>query len=140
MGLVRATVMVGLVETQYRRAGAGPTLIVLSDLTAERLMALASKARVIVPDTTTIGALVPGASDQRPFAQWLAGFLEGLGVTAATILAPAVLTPEIGAVAEAQSGVIRRVVLCGKKVQVAFPPEVEVSWVTADADLSTVLG
>lgn len=132
--------MVGLVETQYRRAGVGPTLIVLRDLTADRLMALAAGARVIVPDTTTIAALVPGASDQRPFAQWLLGFLEGLGVTAVTILAPAMLAPELITVAEAQSGVICRVVLCGARVQVTFPPEVEVSWVDADADLSAVLG
>jgi len=138
--LVRATLMVGQVETQYRRAGAGPTLIVLSDLTAERLMTLAARARVIVPDTTTIGALVPGAPDQRPFAQWLSGFLEGLGVTTATILAPAILAPELSVVAEAQSAVIRRVVLCGVRAQVNFPPEVDVNWVSGDAELSAVLG
>jgi hypothetical protein len=139
-GLLRATLMVGLVETQYRRAGTGPTLIVLSDLTAERLVALAARARVIVPDTTTIGALLPGTPGARPFVQWLSGFLEGLGVMSATVLAPATLAPELSAVAEVQVGVVRRVVFCGAPSQVVFPPEVDVCWVASDADLPAALG
>jgi hypothetical protein len=138
--LVRAAVMVGEVETYYRRAGSGPVVIVLRDLMAERLMELALRVRVIVPESTTIAALAPGPSGERPFTQWLSGFLEGLGVMETTIVAPVTLVPELRAIARTQPGVIRRVVLSGVPMDAALPSEIEVRWAASDADLAALVG
>lgn len=138
--IVRATIMVGEVETQYRRAGAGPSLLVLRALADTPLLELAAYARVIVPDTTTIAALTPDLAGRHPFVQWIAGFLEGLGVTVTTVLAPASLAPELSELAKAQPGVVRRVLLYGARREVSFPVGVDVCWMVDDADIRALLG
>jgi hypothetical protein len=84
----RATVCSGSVETEYRRAGRGDTIVALAarDWGGGRALfpTLARDFRLIVPvlDHTSAGA---GA---RPaFAVWLTTFLDGLGLTSVTLLA-----------------------------------------------------
>ena len=84
----RATVCCGPVETGYRRAGRGNTVVALAarDWTAAPSLfaALARDFRLIVPE-------IDRADDdpaQRPaFAEWLSGFLDGLGLADVTLLA-----------------------------------------------------
>lgn len=112
--MVRAAVMVGMTETTYRRTGVGPTVVILLDATREdavSLAPLAERCRVIVPDAVTLAALAPDASAQSPFAAWLHGFLEGLGVATARIVAPRLLAPSLAEFRAANPGLLKDVLL-----------------------------
>ena len=83
----RATVCCGPVETGYRRAGRGETVVALAahdwPAAPSLLPALARDFRVIVPD------LLPHGDAGAPLAfdGWLTGFLDGLGLANVTLLA-----------------------------------------------------
>lgn len=86
---MRATVTVGDMETGYLRAGSGPALLLVLPAsqtigssttgggTFDRLVdALSPHCRVFVPD----------ADSALPFATWLRGFMDGLGLDSASLL------------------------------------------------------
>lgn len=112
---VRAAVLCGPVETSYRRAGVGPTVVLLLDgarLTAERLAPLISRARVIIPDTTTLMALLPSTFDgESPFVRWLRLFLEGLGVASVRIVATPAIAEELTLFVQREPEFVKRVML-----------------------------
>lgn len=112
---VRAAVLCGSVETTYRRAGVGPSVVLLIDgarLDAEHLAPLITRCRVIIPDTTNFMALLPsGSGDESPFARWLRLFLEGLGVASVRIVASAPLAKEVARFAEREPDLVTRVLL-----------------------------
>jgi pimeloyl-ACP methyl ester carboxylesterase len=85
----RAVVFDGRTETRYLRAGRGYPVIVLAGgarRTADTLLTgLWRLARVIVPEVPLFGAGEPdGTTD---FSRWFSGFLDGLGVTRAAVVA-----------------------------------------------------
>lgn len=92
----RASVLVGDVETSYRRGGAGSPLLLLvpPPRDAAPVEALARTARVLIPEATSILAL-PSAEGDPAFARWLRGFLDGLGLLDVTVVAPPALASEL---------------------------------------------
>jgi pimeloyl-ACP methyl ester carboxylesterase len=97
-----AVVCVGDVETAYRRAGSGEPVVVLGlgagddAWLLEELAPLVTRARLIVPDRTTIAALAPECvASESAFASWLSGFLQGLGLDRPHVVAPARFGPEL---------------------------------------------
>ncbi len=133
--LVEAVVMVGEVETTYGRAGRGPTVLLLTGRGAPGVAALApltARARVIIPGHTTIAALAPATREgATPFAQWLGGFLEGIGAPAVFVVAPAALGAELAAFRDRHPGVVTGVALLGGSAPVAAGDGV--AWLPADA-------
>ena len=83
-----ATVCCGSVETGYRRAGRGETVVALASpdwpAAASLFPALARDFRLIVPELDGLDA---DATERPAFAGWLRGFLDGLGLTDVTLLA-----------------------------------------------------
>lgn len=106
--------MVGAIETHYQRAGAGRTLVLLvpppRDL--EVLAPLLARWRVIVPESTSVLAL-PGSPGSTPFAAWLRGFLEGLGVQRVCVLAHASLAVALATVQAQQPDLVDHVEILG---------------------------
>jgi hypothetical protein len=85
---IRALVDDGATETWYLRAGTGaPVLVLAADPTLrESLMrALAGQARVTAPE--------PPPRAKVEFSAWLRGFLDGLGVVPAAIVADDTFAP-----------------------------------------------
>jgi len=118
--MARASVMAGAIETSYRRAGRGETVVVLTGgrgfpSTGDvALQPLVERARVVVPDHTTITALAACWSvEETPFGQWLDGFLEGIGVEEVCLVAPVELMYELQQFAATHPGVVTRCVLLG---------------------------
>lgn len=111
--MTRASVMVGAVETAYRRAGRGPTVLILTgappfpSTDSASLRPLVARARVIVPEQVTISALAMAAAEsETPFVRWLDGFLEGIGVEAVTLVAAEAFAPEVQRFAARHPGVV----------------------------------
>lgn len=118
LGVVHASVQVGNVETTYHRIGRGPPIVILDegriDLSASEIAPLARRWRFIAPDRTTVAALtVPDSGDGSPFTQWLDGFLEGLGMGPALVVAPLGLTRELRAFTASRPGLVAGLVLRG---------------------------
>ena len=108
-----AVVSAGEVETRYRRTGCGPPVVVLGyefddeDRLPEPLGPLAGRFRVIVPDPAGIEALAPATSPEpASFPGWLRGFLEGLGIEGARVVAEAGFDAALQAWAEAVDAAI----------------------------------
>ena len=84
----RASVCSGTVETAYRRAGRGDTIVALAARewrgAPVLFPALAREFRLIVPELDRPND-APGA--RPPFAVWLTAFLDGLGLDRVTLLA-----------------------------------------------------
>ena len=83
-----ATVCSGTIETEYRRAGRGHTIVVLAAPdwrgANELFPTLVRDFRLIVPELDHRDA----RAGQRPRpAEWLTAFLDGLGLTGVTLLA-----------------------------------------------------
>jgi pimeloyl-ACP methyl ester carboxylesterase len=114
----RAVVYADEVETAYRRAGYGPVVVVLGfavdDDTAlpDELVPLIARCRVILPDHEAVEAFAaPRDADDPPFAPWLHGFLEGLGIAGVRVVAQARYGPALEQHAAAHPGDVERIVL-----------------------------
>lgn len=121
--MTRASVMVGAVETSYRRAGRGPTVLILTgappfpSTDAASLRPLVERARVIVPEHVTVTALAMAvAESETPFGRWLDGFLEGIGVHEVNLVAPETYAPEVQRFATRHPGVVSQCHLVGDDV------------------------
>jgi hypothetical protein len=83
----RATVCCGPVETGYRRAGHGDTVVALVardwPAAASLFPGLARDFRLIVPELEP----ADGSRGRPHFAAWLTDFLDGLGLSNVTLLA-----------------------------------------------------
>lgn len=127
----RATVMVGQIETSYQRAGVGRPLVLLvpppQDLSV--LEPLLHRWRVVVPESTSVLAL-PGAPGSTPFAGWLRGFLEGLGLQRACIVADTSVAVALATVRAQQPELIEHVEIVGR------PPH---AWAEVAASVAAVL-
>lgn len=114
-GFRRATVTVGAIETSYQRAGTGRPLVLLvpppPDVTV--LTPLLARWRVIVPESTSVLAL-PGAPGSTPFATWLRGFLDGLGLQRACVVADASVAVALATVRAQQPELIDHVEIIGR--------------------------
>lgn len=86
--LARCRVSAGGVDTEYVRLGRGAPVLLLAAAEGEEppalLAPLAARFRVIAPTTADSHAV----SDER-FSTWLRDFLDGLGVSAAGVVAEA---------------------------------------------------
>ena len=106
--------MVGEIETSYQRAGAGRAVVLLVPPPRDPavLAPMVARWRVIVPESTSVLALpdVPGHS---PFAMWFRGFLEGLGVHGAMVVAETPLAIALATVQAQWPGLIAHVELLG---------------------------
>ena len=84
----RAAVCSGPVETAYRRAGRGDTIVALAarewGAGCELFPTLARDFRVIVPELEDSPA---DTGRRAAFATWLTAFLDGLGLDSVTLLA-----------------------------------------------------
>jgi hypothetical protein len=106
-GPVRAVVRAGSSDTTYIRVGSGDSVILMvadpdAPLAHVLLEALGTRFRVIAPVT---GAEAPD------FNQWLATFLDGLGITSTNIIAHQELAANTIAFALLEAGRIDRLVL-----------------------------
>jgi hypothetical protein len=121
LGMVRAVVTHGSIETRYRRAGFGPPVVVLGfDLAdddgrmPDLLGSLTACCRVIVPEHASITALVAcHSADRMPFSAWFRGFLEGLGIEGARVVAAAGLDTALTQFMDAHPGEIDRLLIVG---------------------------
>jgi hypothetical protein len=120
-GMVCAVVTHGPIETRYRRTGFGPPVVVLGldvadddDRMRVLLAPLAARCRVIVPEHASITALVgrPGA-DGMPFSAWFHGFLEGLGIEGARVVAGTGLDTALTQFVAAHPGDVDRLLIVG---------------------------
>lgn len=116
----RATLMVGAVETEYLRCGAGEPVLVLdptlaSAVRAGRVPARWRANRLVVPERTTIDTLATHSTDElrnvvrAPFDTWLRGMIDGLGLSAITVVVSPALEGEVRRFAAAHAGEIVRV-------------------------------
>lgn len=124
IALTAAIVSAGNVDTPYHRLGHGPPVVVLglwSNLDARAipldLLTLGASCRIIVPDLERVG---PTASPVGPvaasFGGWLSGFLDGLGLASATMIASWVMEEQLIDVLGSLSGRIDRIVIVGGAV------------------------
>ncbi len=118
----RATLMVGAIETEYLRCGAGAPVLVLDPVLAAavrvgRVPAEWARHRLIVPERATIDALALPAADalhaavHAPFATWLRGMIDGLGLAALIVVVSTPLVDEVRRFAAENPGEIERVVV-----------------------------
>lgn len=124
----RATLMVGAVETEYLRCGAGEPVLVLDPalaaaVRAGRVPARWQANRLFVPERTTIDALAMRVTDEArgavraPFERWLRGMIDGLGLSATTVVVSRSLEDEVRRFAAAHPGEIVRVEAGAGEVQ-----------------------
>ncbi len=124
----RATLMVGAVETEYLRCGGGDPVIVLDPglaaaVRAGRVPARWQANRLFVPERTTIDALAMRVTDEArgavraPFERWLRGMIDGLGLSAITVVVSRSLECEVLRFAAAHPGEIVRVEAGAGEVQ-----------------------
>jgi hypothetical protein len=79
---VRATVWADGVETAYLRAGCGPTLLLL--LSQDQLHV--SGAPLLSGLSERFRVLMPSTRERDVTTTWIAGFLDGVGVTRASVV------------------------------------------------------
>lgn len=116
--VVRASLSVGAVETEYLRAGAGPPVVILDPWLAAAVHGGTIPDpwrghRLIVPMHATIEALAAPADARTatPFDAWMRGLLDGLGLTGTTVVVGAALEREVRRFGEQNPGEIARIVL-----------------------------
>lgn len=121
-GAFQAVVDAGDVETEYVRAGRGRVVLYLRATAAdpdddELFAALAERFRVIVPQSTSLGATVapPDAGDSA-FTRWLHGFVEGLGILEASLVVEEPLGAEALRFAMARPTLVTRLVILAPDV------------------------
>jgi hypothetical protein len=128
-GMVRAIVMHGAIETRYWRAGHGPPVVVLGlDLDGDGRMPgvlapLVARCCVIVPEYVSISALDACHGEGRaPFSAWFRGFLEGLGIEGAVVVAAAGLDAALAQFVAANPGEIDRLIIVGAVADASAAP------------------
>jgi pimeloyl-ACP methyl ester carboxylesterase len=116
-GAFQAVVDAGEVETEYVRAGSGQVVLYLRGGPVdpeedELFVALAERFRVIVPQSTSLGATIaPAGSGDSAFTHWLDGFLEGLGILQASLVVEEPLGAEALRFAMARPALVARLVI-----------------------------
>lgn len=140
---VHAVVRAGEVETSYLRVGRGAPVLVLDERGGDQLTSPLATAdarwAIILPDRTTIAALAaPGHGIGTPFAHWLDGFLQGLGIEEVLVVAPAYLAGELRAFAAEWRGRLRGVLLRGLPQDHGMPADTRVHYVAADASWDAI--
>lgn len=116
VGMSRAAVSVGPIETEYLSIGRGAPVVILDPglaLAAEegRLPDTFRGGRVIVPVHTTVTALATPARDGGPaFEVWWRGFVDGLGLSGVTVVVPAALEADLRRLADASPDEIVRII------------------------------
>lgn len=120
MAFTRASVCCDAVETEYLRAGRGaPIVYIGSSATVDDegtavLSRLANHFRVIVPlPKSALTTLVPDECVETPFAGWLRGVLDGLGIVAAGFVVEPQVACRMLAFARENPDFVERVVLLG---------------------------
>jgi len=119
--LAAAMVSAGNVDTPYHRLGHGPPAVALglwanldSRAIPQDLLALAASCRIIVPDLDRVAATaLPVGPVATSFTDWLGGFLDGLGLASASLIASWVLEEQLLGAVTSLSGRIDRIVLVG---------------------------
>lgn len=101
--IIHATVQAGTIETPYRRAGHGPTILLLlgEDDDAALLTALSSSFRVIAP--------APVMAEDGP--AWLRDVMDGLGLTHAILVSDSRCSVDAQACAREDPDRIHRLIL-----------------------------
>jgi hypothetical protein len=117
--VLRAIVDSGEVETEYLRAGRGRTVVYLGGMlgrTGPReqiVAALASRFRVIAPQSLSVLAIAAPDEGGGAFTRWLVGVLDGLGIEAASFVVEAPLAVDTAYFADAFALRVERLVLLG---------------------------
>lgn len=119
--LTAAIVSAGNVDTPYHRLGHGPTVVALGlwgDLDAraipQELRVLGASCRIFVPDLGRVAATaLPVGPMATSFTDWLGGFLDGLGLASASLIASWVLEEQLMGAVASLSGRIDRIVIVG---------------------------
>lgn len=112
-----ASLTVGAVETEYLRTGSGPVVVVLEPRLAAQVRAGAvpevwAAHRLIVPTRTTVEALVlTDARGGSAFDAWFRGLLDGLGLSAVTVVVAPSLARDVERFAAAHPDDVDRVVV-----------------------------
>ena len=122
--LTAAIVSAGNVDTPYHRLGHGRPVVVLglwSDLDPRAiptdLLTLGTRCRIVVPDLERVVATAsPVGPVKASFGGWLCGFLDGLGLASATMIASWVLEEQLLHDLGDLSGRIDRIVIVGGAV------------------------
>jgi pimeloyl-ACP methyl ester carboxylesterase len=113
----RAVVEVGTIETEYLRAGSGPAVLYLGPVTGDPeceavFGALTTRFRVTVPQSISPAATMPRPDGGgSAFANWMEGFLDGLGIVRAGLVADESFGAEAARFALAHPGQIGRLVI-----------------------------
>lgn len=126
-GMARAVVSHGAVETRYRRAGHGPPVVFLGfsfdddSRVPGPLVPLIDCCRVIVPEHSSIVPLESSfGPDSALFTGWLRGFLEGLGIEGARVVAASRLGVALAHFLVTYPGEIDRLLLVDATADVAW--------------------
>lgn len=85
--VAHACVVVGATDTQYRSAGRGDAIVLLTAdprTTASLLDRLPRRLRVLAPDMAPVTLAGPDAADR--FDTWLHGFLDALGISRTSLV------------------------------------------------------
>ena len=131
--LTTAIVSAGNLDTPYHRLGHGPPAVALglwADLDARAipadLLILGTSCRIIVPNLERVAATaLPVGTMATSFSDWLEAFLDGLGLTSASLIASWVLEEQLtGAVASLSDRIDRIVIVGGAAARssVTLPP------------------
>lgn len=142
--VVRATVRAGEIDTSYLRVGRGTPVLVLDERAEEHLAALLESADprwgIVLPDRTTVAAVAAAGEDGgTAFVRWLDGFLQGLGIEEALVVAPVLLADELQAFATVWHGRLRGVMLRGMPQDHAMGDDLRVQYVAVNASWAEIL-
>lgn len=115
--VVRASLCVGAVVTEYLRAGTGPAVLILEPWLAAAVREGAVPGewrshRLIVPMHATLEALAAPANGgaSTAFNAWLRGFIDGLGLSELNVVVTPALEGEVRRFAAEHPDEIARIV------------------------------
>lgn len=124
---VTAWVRIGTVETQYRRIGSGPPVLLLVVPTGDPPVTLTERWRFLLPidasNDTGVASL-----DATSFGRWLGDFLEGLGLCGVHVVVPPTLATDLAALHLADPDRVLRVLTV---------PDAASDWSTIGAGLAS---
>lgn len=124
---VTAWVRIGAVETEYRRIGSGPPVLLLVVPEGDPPVALTQRWRFLLPlgSSNDTGA---SAFDANSFGRWLDDFLEGLGLSGVYVVVPPAMATDLGALRLADPDRVLRVLTV---------PDAASDWSTIGAQLAS---